>query len=211
MAKQDIRRSQPKVVLQTGPYEAIVVNNLDTKYMGTLQVELLKTSSSGNQPQRSGQVFEAMYLSPFYGVTPVNSASKNEGYRHTQQSYGFWAVPPDIGTRVLVIFIEGNASKCYWIGCVQDEYMNFMTPGLAATSLLKDFDKKAPAAEYNKLTTTEPNNDPTTPRKSAHLDLLKNYITAGLIDDETRGLTSSSARREIPSAVFGWSTPGSFR
>jgi len=208
MAKQDIRRSQPKVVSQTGPYEAIVVNNLDTKYMGTLQVELLKTSSSGNQPQRSGQVFEAMYLSPFYGVTPVNSASKNEGYRHTQQSYGFWAVPPDIGTRVLVIFIEGNASKCYWIGCVQDEFMNFMTPGLAATSLLKDFDKKAPAAEYNKLTTTEPNNDPTTHRKSAHLDLLKNYITAGLIDDETRGLTSSSARREIPSAVFGWSTPG---
>ena len=66
MAKQDIRRSQPKVVSQTGPYEAIVVNNLDTKYMGTLQVELLKTSSSGNQPQRSGQVFEAMYLSPFY-------------------------------------------------------------------------------------------------------------------------------------------------
>ena len=73
---------------------------------------------------------------------------------------------PDIGTRVLVIFIEGNASKCYWIGCVQDEYMNFMTPGLAATSLLKDFDKKAPAAEYNKLTTTEPKQRSHYPRKS---------------------------------------------
>ena len=208
MPVSDIRRNRPKPTQQTGPFEAIIVNNLDTKYMGTLQVELLKTTASGNQPERSGQVFEASYLSPFYGTTPVNSASKNEGYRHTQQSYGFWAVPPDVGTRVLVIFVEGNASKCYWIGCVQDEFMNFMVPGLASTSLLKDFNKKAPAAEYNKLTTTEPNNEPTSHRKSAHLDLLKNYITAGLSDDETRGLTSSSARRELPSAVFGMSTPG---
>jgi|TARA_B110000261_G_scaffold54640_1_gene64419 predicted chitinase/uncharacterized protein (DUF2345 family) len=208
MAIEDIRRSRPQSVNKTGPFEAIIVNNLDPKYMGTLQVELLKSTGSGNQQNRSGQVIEASYLSPFYGVTPVASASKNEGYRHTQQSYGFWAIPPDIGTKVLVIFVEGNTSKCFWIGCVQDEFMNFMVPGLAATSMLKDFNKKAPAAEYNKLTTTEPSNDPTTHRKSTHLDLLKNYITAGLSDDETRGLTSSSARREMPSAVFGWSTPG---
>ena len=208
MAFEDIRRSRPKSTSQTGPFEAIVVNNLDTKYMGTLQVELLKSTSSGNQPERSGQVMEAMYLSPFYGVTPVGGNNKNEGYRNSQQSYGFWAVPPDIGTRVLVIFVEGNTSKCYWIGCVQDEYMNFMTPGYASTSLLKDYDKKGPAVEYNKLTTTDPTPEPTTHRKPTHLDLLKGYVVSGLSDDETRGLTSSSARRELPSAVFGWSTPG---
>ena len=39
MAFEDIRRSRPKNTSQTGPFEAIVVNNLDTKYMGTLQVE----------------------------------------------------------------------------------------------------------------------------------------------------------------------------
>ena len=208
MPEPDFRRRVPTKASSIGPFEAIIVNNLDTKYMGTLQVELLKATASGNQPERSGQVFEASYLSPFYGVTPVNATSKNEGYRHTQQSYGFWAVPPDVGSRVLVIFAEGNTSKCFWIGCIQDEFMNFMVPGLAATSLLKDFDKKAPAAEYNKLTTTEPNKEPTTHRKSAHVDLLKNYVMAGLDNDETRGLTSSSARRELPSAVFGWSTPG---
>ena len=144
MAIEDIRRSRPQSVNKTGPFEAIIVNNLDPKYMGTLQVELLKSTGSGNQQNRSGQVIEASYLSPFYGVTPVASASKNEGYRHTQQSYGFWAIPPDIGTKVLVIFVEGNTSKCFWIGCVQDEFMNFMVPGLAATSMLKDFNKKAP-------------------------------------------------------------------
>ncbi len=115
MAQADIRRSQAKQVNQTGPFEAIIVNNLDPKYMGTLQVELLKSTGSGDQQGRSGQVIEASYLSPFYGVTPVASASKNEGYRHSQQSYGFWAVPPDVGTRVLVIFVEGITSKCYWI------------------------------------------------------------------------------------------------
>jgi len=194
--------------MSSGPYEAIVVNVLDSQYMGRLQVELLKQSDSGNQPETTGQLFEAKYLSPFYNVTPVNSSSKNEGYRASQQSSGFWAVPPDVGTKVLVIFAEGNSSACYWIGCIQDEYMNFMVPGLAATNVVKDYDKKTPAAEYNKLTTTNSSNDPTTFPKPAHLDLLAGYIRRGLIEDEIRGITTSSARREIPSAVFGWSTPG---
>ena len=208
MPLPDRRSRVAKDILSPGPFEAIVVNNLDSKYMGTLQVELLKQTSAGNQPERSGQVFEASYLSPFYNVTPVSQVSKNEGYRHTQQSSGFWAVPPDVGTRVLVIFAEGNTAKCYWIGCIQDEFMNFMLPGYASTSLLRDFPKKGPAAEYNKYTTTTISSDPTTNRKNAHLDLLKPYIQQGLIEDEIRGITTSSARRDLPSAVFGWSTPG---
>jgi len=191
-----------------GPFEAIVVNVLDSQYMGRLQVELLKQTASGNQPETTGQLYEAKYLSPFYNVTPVSGSSKNEGYRASQQSSGFWAVPPDVGTKVLVIFAEGNSSACYWIGCIQDEYMNFMVPGLAATNTVKDFNKKAPAAEYNKLTTKGDTNEPTTYPKPAHLDLLQGYIRRGLIEDEVRGITSSSARRELPSAVFGWSTPG---
>ena len=194
--------------MDPGPFEAIVVNVLDSQYMGRLQVELLKSTNSGNQPETTGQLFEAKYLSPFYNVTSVNSSSRNEGYRASQQSSGFWAVPPDPGTKVLVIFAEGNSSNCYWMGCIQDEYMNFMIPGLAATATVKDFDKKAPAAEYNKLTTTGRTNEPTAFPKPAHLDLLAGYIRRGLIEDETRGITSSSARRELPSAVFGWSTPG---
>ena len=30
----------------------------------------------------------------------------------------------------------------------------------------------------------------------------------GLLTDPVRGLTSSSGRRDIPSTVFGWNTPG---
>ena len=33
-------------------------------------------------------------------------------------------------------------------------------------------------------------------------------LTQGLLEDETRGLTTSSSRREVPSSVFGINTPG---
>ena len=45
-----------------------------------------------------------------------------------------WMVPPDVGTKVLVIFAEGNANFGYWIGCIPADYMNFMVPdGKAST------------------------------------------------------------------------------
>jgi uncharacterized protein (DUF2345 family) len=191
-----------------GPFEAIVVGHLDPKYMGTLQVELLKTSDVQNDPERSGQMVEVKYLSPFYGVTPQAGTSGNSGYQNTQKSYGMWMIPPDIGTRVLVTFAEGNLSKGYWIGCVQDEYMNFMLPGMAATTQLEDYGKKAPVAEYNKRREKTGQKNPTKFAKPVHIDFTKALIQQGLIDDDVRGISSSSARRETPSAVFGISTPG---
>ena len=191
-----------------GPYEAIVVSHLDTQYMGRLQVELLKQSSAGNQPERSGQLIEARYLSPFYGVTPLSSTSNNDGYEFSQKSYGFWAVPPDVGTRVLVILVEGKISQAYWIGCIQDEYMNFMVPGNAATENTTNFGSKVPTSEYNKRLADPNIQDPTKFPKPVHTELARRLSQQGLGNDDIRGLTSSSARREVPSMVFGWSTPG---
>ena len=207
MAGESRTRNKP-VETPSGPFEAVVVGHLDPKYMGTLQVELLKTSDVRNDPERSGQLVEAKYLSPFYGVTPQGGSSGNSGYQNTQKSYGMWMIPPDIGTRVLVVFAEGNLSKGYWIGCVQDEFMNFMIPGMAATTQLEDYGKKAPTGEYNKRREKTGQKNPTKFAKPVHIDLAKTLIQQGLIDDDVRGISSSSARREIPSAVFGISTPG---
>jgi len=113
------------IIKNSGPYEALIVNNLDPKYMGSLEVEILKYTGAGNSPERSGEILTVRYLSPFYGVTSSRGINLDDGYANTQKSYGFWAVPPDIGTRVLVIFAEGNPNFGYWIGCVQDDYMNF--------------------------------------------------------------------------------------
>jgi len=197
-----------------GPYEAIVVNHLDPFNMGTLEVELLK-ATSGNNPERTGQLVTCKYLSPFYGVTSTGGTTANDGYEYTQKSYGFWAVPPDVGTRVLVIFTEDNSRYGYWIGCIQDENMNFMVPdGRASTNLttgatpsnLQGF--KLPVGEYNKRIEEGAGKDPTRFNKPYNKDFTQVLEVQGLIADEIRGTTTTSARREVPSAVFGISTPG---
>lgn len=199
----------------SGPYEAIVVNNLDTRYMGGLIVELLKYTSAGGTPERTGQLLNVRYLSPFYGITPQTALTANDGYEHTQKSYGMWMVPPDIGTRVLVIFAEGNPNFGYWIGCIPADYMNFMVPdGRASTEKTTNHTPenlrgyKLPVGEYNKTVEDGSLVDPTLFNKPYNKDFTEVLEVQGLLRDEIRGTTTSSARREIPSMVFGVSTPG---
>jgi len=193
-----------------GPYVAIVRNHLDSKYMGTLEVEILFSSESGNSPNSPGRLAQARYLSPFYGTTSYDGLTKNTGYKFTQKSYGWWMVPPDVGSRVLVLFAEGNRGQGFWIGCVQDDYMNFMVPGGNPATNYNNQDNtvKLPVGEYNKKTESAVGRDPTRYIKPVNTDYLNILDLQGLSEDETRGITSSSARREVPSTVFGFSTPG---
>ena len=202
-------------IRDSGPYEAMVINHLDPFNMGTLEVELLKHSSASGIPERTGQLVPVRYLSPFYGVTPVGGVQPNDGYQHTQKSYGFWAVPPDPGTRVLVIFAEGHAAYGYWIGCIQDQNMNFMVPdGRASTTLTTAGTPdnlrgtKLPVGEFNKSVEQGEKIDPTLFDKPYNKDFTEILEVQGLLNDEIRGTTTTSARREAPSMVFGISTPG---
>jgi hypothetical protein len=189
-----------------GPYLARVVNNIDPKYMGTLQVQLLR--DVGNIPDSEGTLFQVKYLTPFYGVTSLDHNGKNNTFGDTQKSYGMWMVPPDVGVIVLVTFVEGDPKQGYWLGCVQDEFMNFMIPGLAATEInTENPPGKKPVAEFNKKTNTLEQADTTQIKKPIH-PLASALSKQGLITDEHRGITTSSARRESPSNVFGISTPG---
>jgi hypothetical protein len=196
-----------------GPFLAKVVSNIDPTYMGILEVEILRPIGGSSS---ESQLHQVRYMSPFYGVTPVSANGPNNDYNDTQKSYGMWMIPPDVGVTVVIIFIDGDPKRGYWIGCVPDENMNFMMPGLAATqSVVEDADPdnadnpgRVPTAEYDKAVTD--NNslaDPETIYKPRHpfTDVLDNQ---GLLLDDVRGITSSSARREAPSSVFGISTPG---
>jgi hypothetical protein len=192
-----------------GPFMAIVRNHLDTEYTGTLEVELLKSVEAGNRTNVTGEMATVSYLSPFYGVTPYSGTSENEGFDYTQKSYGMWAVPPDVGTTVLVIFAEGNKNHGYWIGCVQERFMNFMVPGNASTRYNKENQSTVlPVGEYNKRTESGVGKDPTQFLKPVNTDAVAQLTNAGLLSDPIRGTTTSSARREVPSMVFGMSTPG---
>jgi hypothetical protein len=187
-----------------GPFLARIVSHLDPYYMGTLEVELLH--SSGNQNSKEGQIHQVKYMSPFAGITSVAYIDENNDYNSTQKSYGMWMVPPDVGSTVVVFFING---KGYWFGCIMDPNMNFMVPGYAATSYQVDGEEeRVPVAEYNKKANDVSARDTTQIPKPVHTPQQTVFTTQGLLKDDIRGITTSSARRETPSAVFGISTPG---
>ena len=193
---------------EAGPFLATVVSHLDKSYMGTLEVQIYR--QVGNNKESETELQQARYLSPFYGVTNVDFVSDDEdNYNNTQKSYGMWMIPPDVGSTVMVIYVE--TWGYFWIGCVFDEKMNFMMPGYASTYYNVDETKatdkeRVPVAEYNRIigaSTLDATiiTKPATPFETVLDD-------QGLLEDDIRGITTSSARRETPSMVFGISTPG---
>jgi len=198
-----------------GPYLAEVTNHLDSTYMGMLEVALVKGLPSSTKSQ--GETYVVKYLSPFAGSTSVRHEGTNSSdFNDVQKSYGFWMVPPDVGTTVMVIFIGGDPNQGYWFGCVQDMFQNHMTPGLAASKQVaatkEQLDKYGveylPVAEFHKKSRSNLDNpNPERYPKPIH-PFADRLLQQGLLADNVRGVTSSSARREIPSGVFGISTPG---
>jgi len=208
-----VKRSDSQIVEYApspNPYIAIVRNHLDSSFMGGLEVQLMPKNASGNPPDDPGSYYKVRYLAPFYGVTPLAGIQKNSGHEYSQKSYGMWFIPPDVGSKVLVIFAEGG--EAFWIGCIPEQGTNFMCPSgdavttyHTATSLPNE---KLPVGEINKKERRDASTPPTAFLKPVNTDILSSLTTRGLVTDETRGLTTSSARREVPSAVFGISTPG---
>ena len=203
-----------------GPYLAEIVDVKDPSYMGTLQVKILRGSTPGIY--LTGASISAKYMSPFYGVTSLRYEGGNsKDFNDVQKSYGMWFVPPDPGTIVMVIFVEGNANECYWIGCVPDGSQNHMVPGIAATmnsaitsaQLDKYKTKLLPVAEFSKSTRDPSQGDTDSIARPVH-PFADRLLAQGLLTDTVRGVTSSSARRQLPknatfvNATFGISTPG---
>ena len=195
-----------------GTYIGRITNYQDPTYMGNLEVAIER--GNPNSSETPGQSYPVVYVSPFYGITGLQFEGNNPGnYDDVQKSYGFWMVPPDIGTRILVMFVEGHPYG-YWIGCLPDQFQNYMIPGIAASQdvyltgeqALKYGTKNLPVAEFLKKA-IKPNLSPNRQRKPIH-PFADRLLAQGLLLDNIRGVTSSSARRELPSGVFGISTPG---
>jgi hypothetical protein len=185
--------------------------------MGGLEVQL--ETGIRSDPNLQHTAFIVQYLPSYYGVTQDGGNNPTD-YKQTQASYGMWGVPPDIGSRVMCIFVEGDALQGYWFGCIQSKWQNHMIPGIAAsqdvawgkTDLKSDFTGKnyphaVPVAEFLKETSSKKVFTPNRQPKPVHPFAYKLRIQ-GLIADTIRGTTTSSARRELPSSVFGISTPG---
>ena len=198
-------------------YIAKVKSTADQERMGRLRVFV---NAFGGQEANPDTWITVRYLTPFYGVTPGSLATPGtKDWRDTQKSYGMWMPPPDIDTQCAVMFEEGDLSKGYVIGYPMDLYMNNMIPGNPSQRLKavdensSDYDPeliqqkiaRTPVTEYNKGESVRTTPDDT--RKPVH-PFVDRLIEQGLANDDVRGNTSSSARRESPSQVFGISTPG---
>ena len=200
--------TKPRQPAPETPRLAEVIGHTHPDYGGGLKVRILREVGNSNF---SGEVFQVKAMMPFAGQTGSDYVTNNDKYDDTQKSYGMWFVPPDPGTLVIVIFINGDAARGYWIGCVPDTNTNFMTPGMAATAFTIEGDGiRSPVAEVNKVindknTAATKNFTQIAKPKSLFADVLK---LQGLLVDDVRGITTSSARRETPSTVFGISTPG---
>ena len=197
-----------------GPWLGIITNHLDPTYMGCLEVALTKAVTDSGNIQ--GETVVVNYLSPFYGVTSIQFEGTNSAdFNDAQKSYGFWAVPPDIGTTVMCMFVGGDPNAGYWMGCVPDRYQNHMVPGMAASQNVemtpeqerKYGTRNVPVAEFTKKNRDMKIGKPNAFNKPIH-PFADRLLAQGLLLDTIRGVTSSSARREVPSMVFGISTPG---
>lgn len=204
-----------------GPYLARVVNHLDPSFMGDLEVTLLR--QQGNTNADENQTYVVRYASPFFGVTGFEFMGNNKAdFNDTQKSYGMWAIPPDVGVTVLVAFADGDPSQGYWFACVPPRFANQMVPSIGGTTEveLTDADKKKyntkmplPTGEVNKRINGNPGEKDETMldtdkiKKAVH-PMADVFLQQGLLEDDARGITTSSARREVPSMVFGLSTPG---
>lgn len=196
----------------------IVKNNVDPTRSGRIEV-FLKRATSGANPDKPGGWTTVKYLSPFFGYTPNTGNPDGHGdYVGNPNSYGFWATPPDIGTEIVCLFLNGDPSDGYYVGCVPRAGQTQMVPGIgAADNIIANGGEaksyggatRLPVGESNNANPKQANalNQSVQPRP-VHSYQAAVYNKQGLLRDPDRGPISSSSMRESPSRVFGISTPG---
>ena len=196
------------------------------KYYGVYKCEVV----SAGDPDRMGKLFVqndligdsfwVTWTSPFSGVANNNPVEGGTEYAETQTSYGMWMVPPDIGNEVIVAFEGGDVNRGFCLGCVHPSQMNHMIPGIPAGATHDG--NVMPVTEKDKTSNTKPDTgykyrggsnklDANGGKRAPHDPLTAVLEAQGISNDWPRGLTSSGARRESPSQVFGILTPGPLR
>ena len=185
--------------LQDKLYVGFVKVADDVLRMGRLKVWIPEL---GGDPNDEGGWFLVSYCAPFAGATNVYDNKNENSFAGTQKSYGMWFVPPDINNEVVCAFINGDPGRGIWFGCLFQQNMNHMVPGIPG----QDSSANLPVAEYNKKI---PLTNINTPQRPLYEPLAQGLITQGLDKDTIRGVSDSGARRAEPAnSVYGILTPG---
>lgn len=204
--------------IRSVPVIGIVKNNIDPIRAGRIQVYLL--DNSGTDPDDSDSWKTVNYLSTFFGFTRGSSSDEGYGtYSQNPASYGQWNSPPDIGTRVVCIFVNGDENYGYYIGCIPEPETLYMVPAIGATDNIVPNEGEAQSyggATRLPVSNLNVNNEGITENPSFLKDArpVHSYAASvmfqqGILRDPVRGAISSSSQRETPSRVgWGVSTPG---
>ena len=213
--------SQPDAggaVIKQVPLFGVVKDNIDTIRSGRLRVYI--SDMGGSDPEDDSTWVTVNYMSPFFGFTQGSGDKTGYGtYLQNSASYGMWNSPPDVGTTVICIFVNGDTNYGYWIGCVPEPETLYMVPAIGAseTVVLNAGESgsyggatRLPVANINA------NNDKVDQSldfwdqpKPVHSYLAGVLFQQGLLRDSIRGPIGTSSQRESPSRVgWGVNTPG---
>jgi hypothetical protein len=196
----------------------VVKNNIDPTRAGRIQVYIQDIGA--NDPDDSQNWVTVSFLSPFFGMTPASGPNTGYGdYLKNPASYGVWNSPPDLGTEVVCMFINGDMNYGFYIGCVPKPEALHMVPAIGSSKNV--ITNEGEAQSYGGATQLPVSNINTNNTKAAegigflneprpvHSYAASILSQQGLVRDPIRGPITSSASRESPSRVgYGVSTPG---
>lgn len=200
------------------PVFGIVKDNIDPTRSGRLRVYI--SDLGGDDPDDSDSWSTVSYMTPFYGRTEPSGGDTGYGeFTTNPSSYGMWSSPPDIGSKVICLFVNGDPNYGFWIGCVPEPEALFMVPAIGSSD--KVITNEGEANSYGGATrlpvtnmnsnNTDISDSPTflNEPKPVHSYVASILSQQGLIRDPIRGTISTSAQRESPSRVgWGVSSPG---
>jgi hypothetical protein len=203
------------------PVIGIVKDNIDADRSGKIRVALQDGQGTTNPNDASGWT-TVQYLTSFFGVVNASSGQDSDDlgtYKNNSSSYGQWQAPPDIGTKVVCLFINGDPSAGFYIGSIPEPETLQMVPAIGASDRVKlNAGEAASFGGATRLPVTNLNtNNKAKSNSNQFLDTprpVHSYTASvmsqqGIIRDPVRGPISSSASRETSSRVgWGVSTPG---
>ena len=206
-------------VIRSEPALGVVKNNIDPTRGGRIQVYIADFGAP--DPDDSTSWVTVSYMSPFFGATQGTGGQSTEGsYKQNPSSYGMWFSPPDIGSTVVCIFINGDMNYGYYIGGVLNPELLQMIPAIGSSEgdviMNKGESNSYGGATKLPVTNLNSNNEALadgvkflSAPKPVHSYVASILSQQGLIRDPIRGTITSSALRESPSRVgWGVSTPG---
>ena len=203
------------------PIIGVVKDNIDPTRSGRIRVALQDGKGPVAPDSASGWV-TVQHLTTFFGVVRANAGKDSENlgsYIDNSSSYGQWQAPPDIGTKVICIFVNGDTNAGFYIGSIPEPETLQMVPAIGASEVVTLNEGEAAGfggatrlpvtnLNTNNKSKADSNEFLDTPRP-VHSYSASIMNQQGILRDPVRGPISSSASREAASRVgWGVNTPG---